>query len=238
MKVILWDWDNTLVDTFGAIFAAQNEMRKHFNLPEWSKEESKKAMNTSGRNLIKDMLGEEKAAEARAVYLEAYARHSASLSLKEGATTVLTAAKELGFVNILASNKAGHLLRQEVQAMGIQSSFDKIIGAEDTQSDKPKKEFTDAALSGLNPVLLLSVGDGKSDIQMARNYPNAIGILVGTNPNSSEFENLEPDFSTPDLNGVLSVLKKQIKKTEKNSTKGLAFTKKISYTMGTKLEER
>ena len=52
-KIILWDWDNTLADTFGAILVAQNVMRQAYNLSPWTKEEAKIAMNSSGRNLIK-----------------------------------------------------------------------------------------------------------------------------------------------------------------------------------------
>ena len=28
--LILWDWDNTLIDTFEAIYAAQNDTRVHY----------------------------------------------------------------------------------------------------------------------------------------------------------------------------------------------------------------
>ena len=73
-KVILWDWDNTLADTFGAIFAAQNEARVQYGLSPWTKEESKASMNSSGRNLINDVFGADKAGQVYAYFLECYAR--------------------------------------------------------------------------------------------------------------------------------------------------------------------
>lgn len=208
MKLILWDWDNTLVDTFGAIFSAQNDMRRHYGLPEWSMEESKMAMNTSGRNLIKNIVGEEKAKEAREIFLKAYQQHAAQLALKPGTKDILKLAKKLGYINILASNKAGSILRNEVKVMDLTDSFDRIIGAEDTPNDKPAKAFTDAASNGFSYEQIISIGDGKADIQMARNYENGIGILVGTDPKTPEFETLTPNYACPDLLAVSNILKK------------------------------
>ncbi len=198
-NIILWDWDNTLVDTFGAILNAQNAIRVHYGLPEWTKDEAKMAMNTSGRNLIKDLVGEDKAKEARAYFLDEYARQASALQLKNGAKEILTFTKENGYMNILASNKAGPILRNEVEAMGLTALFDKIIGAEDTDNDKPSKEFTDAALNGYDYEKLISIGDGKADIKMAHNYTNGVGILVWTNPNTPEFQEVKPDITVSDL---------------------------------------
>ncbi|MBR4927339.1 MAG: HAD family hydrolase [Alphaproteobacteria bacterium] len=207
-KIILWDWDNTLADTFGAIFSAQNDARVKYGMTPWTKEESKAAMNTSGRNLIKDVFGADKAVEVRAYFLSRYAEHADALELKAGAKDVLQWAKQNGFINILASNKAGPILRNEVSAMGLSDCFDKMIGAEDADSDKPSKGFTDAAIQGFDAKQIISIGDGKADIQMARNYNGGIGILVWTNPNTSEFNELKPDYSADSLNAVIDILKK------------------------------
>lgn len=207
-RIILWDWDNTLADTFGAIFAAQNDARVKYGMVPWTKEESKAAMNTSGRNLIKDVFGADKATEVRAYFLSRYAEHADALELKVGAKEILQWAKQNGFTNILASNKAGPILRNEAKAMGVSDYFDKMIGAEEADEDKPSKVFTDTAVQGLDIEQIISIGDGKADIQMARNYDGGIGILVWTNPNSSEFNELKPDYCADTLNAVTDILKK------------------------------
>lgn len=207
-KVILWDWDNTLADTFGAIFAAQNDARVQYGMTPWTKEESKAAMNTSGRNLIKDVFGADKATEVRAYFLSRYAEHADALELKAGAKEILQTAKELGFVNILASNKAGPILRNEVSAMGVADYFDRLIGAEEAEEDKPSKIFTDTALAGIEADMIISIGDGKADIQMAHNYAGGIGILVWTNPNGVEFAEIKPDYAVENLEKASEILKK------------------------------
>lgn len=204
--LILWDWDNTLIDTFEAIYAAQNDTRVHYGLPKWTREESKKAMNTSGRNLIRDVFGEERAAEARAYFLACYERHAAEIQLKEGAMDILAFTKAKGFINVLASNKAGPILRNEAQTLGIFTYFDRVIGAEDTPCDKPSMAFTDAAIDGFMFDNIVSIGDGKSDIQMAHNYEGGVGILVWTNPKTAEFEHIKPDYAFGTLDEVMDFL--------------------------------
>lgn len=206
--LILWDWDNTLIDTFEAIFAAQNDTRVHYGLPKWTREESKNAMNTSGRNLIKDVFGTDKAAEARAYFLACYERHAAEIQLKEGALDILAFTKAKGFINVLASNKAGSILRNEAQTLGVFTYFARVIGAEDAHSDKPSKDFTDAAIDGFMFENIMSIGDGKADIQMAHNYDEGVGILVWTNPHSPEFSEIKPDYAFATLDNVLNYLEK------------------------------
>lgn len=207
-KIILWDWDNTLVDTFNAILSAQNVMRHTYGLPSWTKEEAKAAMNTSGRNLIKDLVGDEKAGEARAVYLKAYAQSAAEITLKSYAIDALEKAKSLGYINILASNKAGSILRNEAHTLNVDSYFDRIIGAEDTPCDKPSKSFTDSAIAGFDAEQIISIGDGKADITMGHNYTNGIGLLVWTDPTSAEFNEIKPDASFMDLQTLSGYLEK------------------------------
>lgn len=211
MNIILWDWDNTLVDTFEAIWCAQNDMRAHYNLPYWSQEEAKKAMNKSGRNLIRDLVGEDKATEARAFYLRSYAKNIGHLKLKDSAVEVLEYAHSLGFINILASNKAKNILLDEVKELGILPHFDKIIGAEEAPEDKPSKIFTDKAMEEFKAKgLIVSIGDGLSDVKMARNYPKGISILAFTNPNGNEFEKDKPNYSVASLADCKSILEKLI----------------------------
>ncbi len=207
-KAILWDWDNTLVDTFGAILSAQNVMRRFYGMPTWTKNEAKAAMNTSGRNLIRDLVGEERAQEARQIYLKAYTQNATAINLKPGAIDVLEKAKSLGYINILASNKAGSILRNEVHTLNMDHYFDRIIGAEDTPNDKPSKSFTDAALAGFSYQEVLSIGDGKADIKMGHNYENGYGILVWTDPNTPEFQDDKPDYAFADLQSIAIFLER------------------------------
>lgn len=212
VKVILWDWDNTLVDTFNAVLSAQNDTRTHFGLPAWSREDAKQAMNKSGRDLLNTMFGELKMKEARDYYLNAYLKYTQNndVQLKPNAIDVLKLSKEKGFYNILASNKASSILKDELTCLKIDGFFDRVCAAEDINCDKPSKQFTDEALKGLDVDLLIAVGDGRSDVQMARNYDEGIAVLIGTNPHTKEFEEnfekVKPDLYFTDFKAVLNLL--------------------------------
>ncbi|MGN1063695.1 MAG: HAD family hydrolase [Alphaproteobacteria bacterium] len=208
--LILWDWDNTLVDTFGAIFAAQNDARVQYGFMPWTKEESKQAMNMSGRNLLRDIFGADRAAEVRSYFLTRYGEHAAEIELKPGARDILAYTHSAGFINVLASNKTGSILRREVDTLGVRSYFDRIIGAEDTTNDKPSKPFTDVAIQGFDADKIISIGDGRADIQMAHNYDGGIGILVWTNPQAAEFAEIQPDKFAPTLADVPAILNRLI----------------------------
>ena len=60
--------------------------------------------------------------------------------------------------------------------------------------------------------LIVSIGDGLSDVKMAHNYPNGISILVFTNPNGSEFEKEKPDYIARDLSNCKTILEKLIQR--------------------------
>ena len=115
-------------------------------------------------------------------------------------------AKSLGYINILASNKAGSLLRNEAHMLNVDMYFDRIIGAEDTSCDKPSKSFTDSAVAGFDAENIISIGDGKADIQMGRNYITGVSLLVWSNPDSLEFVENKPDASFSNLQDLVVYL--------------------------------
>ena len=206
-KIIFWDWDNTLADTFGAIWSALNDVRIHYGFDLLTKDDVKLAMNKSGKNLIRDLLAEDKAEEAKAYYLQSYTEYSKNLHLKEGAPAILEFAKSLGFVNILASNKTTQILQNEVNRFGLTKIFDKVIGAGTAKEDKPSKIFTDTALEGFEPEIILSIGDGVADIKMGHNYENGCSVLVFTDPKSSEFKDNIPDYVAVDFAACQKIIK-------------------------------
>ncbi len=207
-KVILWDWDNTLADTFGAIFASQNALLLKLNMKPWSKKESKEVMNKAGNKIFEELFGKNKAKKANEVYWKLYHRNIDKVKLFDDAKEVLAEAKKMGFRNVVASNKDDDVLKKEIKQMKVQNLIDFAIGARKIKFDKPAKQFTDAALKNFNPQKIIAIGDSRSDILMARNYENAVAILVHSSQKSAEFNDVKPDFCVKSLNAALKILKK------------------------------
>ena len=207
MKVILWDWDNTLADTMDPLMNAFNETLKHYHLPIITREQMKANMNSAGSQIFLRLFPNNDLDEVRQIYLKHYQKNIFHLSLMSAAKETLKWTKEKGFINILASNKHYLILRKEVEVSALREYFDEICGAEQFSENKPSKIFTDAVLEKYqNWTQLFSVGDGVSDIKMAHNYSDGKAILVGTDPNTAEFKNNPPDFAVKKLNEVPDIL--------------------------------
>lgn len=207
MKVILWDWDNTLADTIDPIWQAFNATFKHFNMPTITREQMKIYMNSAGSQLFLQLFSDKDLNEVRQVYLKHYKENIFDLKLLPNAKEILKWTKDHGYINIVASNKHYLILRQEVETAGLKEYFSDICGAEEFPENKPSKVFTDGALGKYkNFDELFVVGDGLSDVKMAHNYPDGKAILVGTTPKAAEFTDNPPDFWVPNLKEIQKIL--------------------------------
>ena len=207
MKVILWDWDNTLADTIEPLKEAFNATFRHYGMPMITREQMKIFMNSAGSQLLQDLFPSFDLNEVRQIYLKHYQENVFNLHLLDGAKETVRWTKEKGFINILASNKHYLILRKEVEISGMSTFFDEICGAEQFPENKPSKVFTDGALKNYQDFSQLwAIGDGVSDIKMAHNYVGGMAILVGTDPKAKEFANNSPDFWVPNLKEIQNIL--------------------------------
>ena len=207
MKIILWDWDNTLADTIEPLKEAFNATFQHYNMPTITRNQMKIFMNSAGSQLFKELFPDLNLNEVKQIYLKNYQKNVFNLNMLPGAKEALKWAKENGFINILASNKHYLILHKEVEISEMAGYFSDICGAEQFSENKPSKVFTDAALNKFkNYNQLFTVGDGVSDIKMAHNYPEGKAILVGTDPKTKEFEENQPDFWIKNLFEIKDIL--------------------------------
>lgn len=172
-KAIIFDWDNTLVDTWPLINYSMNKMLKKMGHKEWSEEEVKSRTHLSMRDYFPDLFGD-KWREAGKVYVDAY--HEKNLEKLEFLPNVLDLLDLLLEKNIklyVVSNKRGSTLREEAENFGVADKFIKIVGSHDAVEDKPSKKVVDFALdnSNLNPKndMIWFVGDSEVDLQCAIN---------------------------------------------------------------------
>ncbi|MGY9014340.1 MAG: HAD family hydrolase, partial [Rhodospirillales bacterium] len=136
-KAIIFDWDNTLVDSWKTIHQALNATLTNFGLEPWSLEYTKANVQKSMRDSFPGLFGNhwEKAGE---FFYEQYeAIHIETLSPLEGAEQTLVALKKEGIYLAVVSNKKGNYLRQEVTHLGWDTFFGQIVGALDAEQDKP-----------------------------------------------------------------------------------------------------
>lgn len=136
-KAVLFDWDNTLVDTELSTFHALNVIFRKFGKEQMTFEEFAKKPATSVRSSFKEIFSPDQYMEAE----KFYALHSESLtSHVKPFLDAEPLLKWLKLHNILAgvvSNKEGNCLRKEISHLKWDHYFYCAIGSYDTAEDKP-----------------------------------------------------------------------------------------------------
>jgi phosphoglycolate phosphatase len=170
-RAILFDWDNTLVDTWPTIHEALNMTLRHMNHPQWSFERVKSEVKKSMRDSFPAMFGDAWE-EAASHYQTSYrSLHLQSLQPLAGAKAMLESIpRSRVFVGIV-SNKRGDTLRQELTHLGWAEHFASTVGAGDAAYDKPNPAPVMLALdgSGINPAAnVWFVGDTGVDLECAQ----------------------------------------------------------------------
>lgn len=180
-KAILFDWDNTLVDTWQTVFNAINVAREAVDHLPFTIEEFWQRPHLSIRDTAVEIFGDHFEKGERVFYEAVGKTHLQTLSVLEGAETLLNNLKTLGIYVGVVSNKDGHHLRKEVEHLGWGSHFRQVIGARDTEEDKPSHLPVLAALK--DSMILPShdvwfVGDSIVDVHCAR-ASGCVPIVVG-----------------------------------------------------------
>ena len=135
---VLFDWDHTLVDAWGAILAAYNDvMIAYGKPPALTPEEGRLRIRRSMRDTFPEIFGD-RWQEAALRFKAAYAaRHLETVVAMEGAADLLDLLAGQGIPLGVVSNKQGPFLRAEVAHLGWGERFGALLGAGDAARDKP-----------------------------------------------------------------------------------------------------
>lgn len=189
-KAVIFDWDNTLVNTWPVIREALNATFRKWNLPEWTLPEVRARVHKAMRDSFPEIFGpnwQEPGAYYQAQYR---AVHLQKLTALPRAEEVLQAVKEKGLYSVVVSNKKGINLRQEVEHLGWAGLLDATVGSEDAMRDKPHGDPVHLAFekSHLKPGPgVWFIGDSKIDLECALGT-GCTAILYGDSaPQEKEF---------------------------------------------------
>jgi phosphoglycolate phosphatase len=187
---ILFDWDNTLVDSWSVIRQALNETLVEMGHQPWSIEETRARVRHSLRNSFPPLFGEAWE-RARDHYLARFeAIHLDRLAPLAGAREQLDWIGAAGIYTGIVSNKTGRLLRREVEALDWTARFGRIVGAGDAASDKPSRAPVDLVLaeSGIEAGdRVWYVGDTGIDVDCAL-AATCVPVLVHVGDSDPEHE--------------------------------------------------
>lgn len=192
-RAIIFDWDNTLVDTWPIIHRALADtfaaLGKSAEM--WSFDETKRRVKKSMRDSFPEIFKTD-AERAGEMYQQHYRKHHLDkLSPLEGAEATLKAIQALEIPMFVVSNKKGGNLRTEVKHLAWQDYFVNVVGSDDAARDKPFSEPVIHALSphGFEPAAdIWFIGDSDIDLECAKNT-GCTAILYG------DFASTQPEFN-------------------------------------------
>lgn len=173
-KGIIFDWDNTLVDTWPLIQYAIDKTMVEMGREPWGMKKVKDEIHKSMRESFPEIFGHdwEKAGE---IYKNTYRSVNLSqMKFLPNSLNLFDKLEEKGILQFIVSNKIGVTLRTEAKVLGIENKFFAIIGSQDANYDKPSKDPAELALMGsdLDPKNdeIWFIGDSLADVECAYNY--------------------------------------------------------------------
>jgi phosphoglycolate phosphatase len=192
--VLLFDWDNTLVDGWAGITAALNAAFTAFGHPTWSKEDTRNRVRVSLRESFPVMFGDQWTTARDIFYRTLEEQHLAHVSPMPGVPALLEACA--GWPSGVVSNKAGAFLRREVAHLGWDGRFGAVIGAGDAAADKPAPDPILLALARMNrsaDPTVWYIGDTALDMRSAK-AAGVTAVLLGDAAHDGGVEQAAPDL--------------------------------------------
>ena len=206
-SLLLYDWDNTLVDGWAGITASLNAAFDAFALPHWSIQDTRERARVSMRESFPLLFGEDWK-RARDIFLASLSeQHLQHVRPMDGAAELLRAGAS--WTQGIVSNKTGRFLRAEVTHLGWDSHFRTVVGAGDAAADKPDPASILLALRNLaaepDPTIWY-LGDTASDMQAAR-AAGITAVLVGDASHDGGVAHAAPDIHFQTTHALAATLR-------------------------------
>jgi phosphoglycolate phosphatase len=172
-KLLIFDWDGTLMDSAGVIVACIQAASRDMGLPEPSREAASHIIGLGLRQALEILFPELPQAE-HPVLAEHYRRHylgqDAEIPLFDGARELIETMHARGHTLAVATGKARRGLARAFAHSGLEPYFHASRTADETHS-KPHPAMIEELLQELMvaPERALMIGDTTHDLEMARN---------------------------------------------------------------------
>ena len=208
-RAVIFDWDNTLIDSWAAIHDAQNHVFAHFGMRPWSMDEIRRRVRGSMRDSYPALFGDRWREAGEIFYARFTEHHLDTLTPLPGAADLVERLHTAEVYLAVVSNKKGDYLRREAGHLGWDRWFGRIVGAFDAAEDKPSVAPVDLALSGSGIVPGPDVwfaGDADIDLECATRA-GCVPVLVRAEaPIAGEFDVHPPTVHARDCIALSNML--------------------------------
>ncbi len=180
-KIIIFDWDNTLVDTWPVITRALNATLAFMGHEPWTAERVKRDVKHSMRDSFPALFGDQWEVAAERYQTEYRAIHMEAIQPLADAEAALKQLRDAGLYITIVSNKRNYSLTKELGALNWNAYFKAYVGSQDAERDKPDPAPVRLGLKDAPahaPEDVWFVGDSSVDLECAKNI-GAVPIFYG-----------------------------------------------------------
>lgn len=174
-KLLIWDWNGTILNDAGLCLALENELLRERNMPEITQKWYLAHFSFPIRTYYEKMgyTFETESFEAVSeTFMERYRARYADCPLREGVVDVLKAIGARGLKQTLLSLTQQDDLIEQATRLGVAPLFSEILGNVDILGhSKVERAKTYIMQNGIDPKDALFIGDTDHDVEVA----NAVG---------------------------------------------------------------
>ena len=208
-KAIIFDWDNTLVDSWPVIHRALSDTFVAYGREPWSMDHVRGNVRYSLRDSFPDLFGDNWEEVREYFYTRFREIHIRDLLPMSEVGDMIARLHQAGIYLGIVSNKTGEYLRKEAAHLDWDRYFGAIIGAGDAARDKPEPDPLEMLLeqAGLaaGPDIWF-VGDSGVDMEIAHRTGCSAILIHQENPQAAEFDHFPPHLDAVDCAGLLRSL--------------------------------
>lgn len=208
-EVVIFDWDNTLVDAWPLIYKALNETFIKFGKSPWTLAETKINIHRALRELMPQFFGD-KWEEAGEYYRKIYLENVNDIKPLNYSEEMLKTLKEYEIKAAIVSNKKAEIVRKELALMKWENYFQSILGSGDLEVDKPNPKTVEITLEQLVATKAKNiwfVGDSVTDMETAY-ASNTLPVFYGPEDFKNErYKDCYPKVHINNYNNFISFIK-------------------------------
>lgn len=182
-KIVFWDWDGTIADSYSYLNDAHNYTLQKLGFPPF-KDGDYRAYFGKPRDYLYPAIYNDKADEAIDIFQKFVFENAHKVGVFDGCEDVIYHLNSKDIPMGIVSNKKANFIREELRHKNFGACFSVIVGAGEAEADKPSCALLRLAVDKMSaehiaPNDVWFVGDTENDLACAKNYGARAIFLKG-----------------------------------------------------------
>jgi phosphoglycolate phosphatase len=212
-RLLIFDFDGTLVDSATGIWKTANEMADIFGMKHFKREEVVSVVGTGLDSFVKDLFPEQVKKHGVKELIKIY-RKSYDVNYKAGLKIFRNVKKTLAFLYargltlVIVSNKLKKYVDEIIKEVGISDYFDMTMGSEDVLRMKPDPYAVYYLMKKYKVKKrdVLFIGDSEYDVETAVNAGVDCVYLTYGYANRKIIKRLKPAYTFDDFGKISDIV--------------------------------